>query len=86
MPRRDDHRSLVVWPSEYRPGCGHTQSPCGLSATGIREATGCSVVALEVGGQALINPPPETVLAAGAEIILIGATEAERRFVKKFAR
>ncbi|HEX2205605.1 MAG TPA: NAD-binding protein [Longimicrobium sp.] len=57
-----------------------------LAATAIREETGCSVVALEVGGEALINPPPETPLAAGAELILIGTTEAERRFVERFGR
>lgn len=57
-----------------------------LSATAIREETGCSVVALEVGGAAAINPPPETPLAAGAELILIGTTDAERRFVERFGR
>jgi voltage-gated potassium channel len=57
-----------------------------LVETGIREATGCSVVALEVGGAAVINPPPETTLPAGAELILIGTTDAERRFVQKFGR
>ncbi len=57
-----------------------------LTSTGIREATGCSVVALEVGGDAVINPPPETLLPAGAELILIGTTDAERRFVQRFGR
>ena len=57
-----------------------------LATTGIREATGCSVVALEVEGSAVINPPPETTLPAGAELILIGTTDAERRFVQKFGR
>ena len=57
-----------------------------LATTGIREATGCSVVALEVGGAAAINPPPETTLPAGAELILIGTTDAERRFVQRFGR
>jgi len=57
-----------------------------LAATGIREATGCSVVALEVEGAAVINPPPETLLPAGAELILIGTTDAERRFVETFGR
>lgn len=57
-----------------------------LATTGIREATGCSVVALEVESAAVINPPPETVLPAGAELILIGTTDAERRFVQKFGR
>jgi Trk K+ transport system NAD-binding subunit len=57
-----------------------------LTSTGIREATGCSVVALEVGGDAVINPPPETPLPTGAELILIGTTDAERRFVQRFGR
>ena len=57
-----------------------------LAATGIRETTECSVVALEVEGVAMINPPPDTVLPAGAELILIGTTAAERRFVQKYGR
>jgi voltage-gated potassium channel len=57
-----------------------------LAGTGIREGTGCSVVALEVEGAAATNPPPETVLPAGAELILIGTTDAERRFVQQFGR
>lgn len=57
-----------------------------LQSTGIREATGCSVVALEVGGASVVNPPPETPLPRGAELILIGTTDAERRFVERFGR
>ena len=57
-----------------------------LAATGIREGTGCSVVALEVEGAAVINPPPDEPLPAGAELILIGTTDAERRFVQRFGR
>ena len=44
------------------------------------------VVALEVGGVATVNPPPETVLPAGADLILIGVIEAKRRFMRTFAR
>jgi len=29
-------RKMPVWPSEYRPGCGKTHSPCGPAPTGIR--------------------------------------------------
>ncbi|HEU4558690.1 MAG TPA: NAD-binding protein [Longimicrobium sp.] len=55
-----------------------------LADSAIREETGCSVVALEVDGAAVVNPPPETTLTAGAELILIGTTDAERRFVQRF--
>ncbi len=57
-----------------------------LAATDIRETTGCSVVALEVDGSAVINPDPGTALPSGAELILIGTTDAERRFVERFGR
>ena len=57
-----------------------------LADTGIREATGCSVVALETGSGTIINPPPETPLPSGAEIILIGTPAAERSFVQRFGR
>jgi Trk K+ transport system NAD-binding subunit len=57
-----------------------------LAATAIREETGCSVVALETKGSTTINPAPETILPAAAELILIGTTEAERRFVERYGR
>ncbi|HEX8360694.1 MAG TPA: NAD-binding protein, partial [Longimicrobium sp.] len=55
-----------------------------LEHTTIRESTGCSVVALEVDGQVHVSPPPDVPLPRGAELILIGTTEAERRFVEQF--
>ncbi len=55
-----------------------------LAETRIRETTECSVVAVENGGETLINPPPALPLPAGAELILIGTTDGERRFVQRF--
>jgi Trk K+ transport system NAD-binding subunit len=57
-----------------------------LAQTRIREESGCSVVALETQGVAQINPPPDVPLPLGAELILIGTTQAERRFVERFGR
>lgn len=57
-----------------------------LVDSAIREETGCSVVALAAGGGTEVNPPPETRLPAGGELILIGTTDAERRFVQRFGR
>jgi voltage-gated potassium channel len=57
-----------------------------LARSGIREATACSVVAIEEGGETRINPPADEPLPAGAELILIGTTEAEREFVKRYGR
>jgi len=57
-----------------------------LAQTRIREESGCSVVALERKGVAQINPSPEEPLPLDAELILIGTTQAERRFVERFGR
>ncbi|HEX9940217.1 MAG TPA: NAD-binding protein [Longimicrobium sp.] len=57
-----------------------------LVDSAIREETGCSVVAVAAGGSTEVNPPPETRLPRGGELILIGTTDAERRFVQRFGR
>jgi voltage-gated potassium channel len=58
-----------------------------LAESSIRESTGCSVVALELssGTTTQINPSPDVPLPADAELILIGTTEAEKRFVSRFS-
>lgn len=56
-----------------------------LAHSGIRETTNCSVVAIRDKGVLAINPDPETTLGEGAELILIGAYEGERKFLKTFA-
>jgi Trk K+ transport system NAD-binding subunit len=57
-----------------------------LADTEIRAQTGCSVVAVEQNGAVIINPPPELHLPSGrgAELILIGTTEGERRFLVRY--
>ncbi|MFO7587488.1 MAG: NAD-binding protein [Gemmatimonadota bacterium] len=57
-----------------------------LAESGIRESTGCSVVAFEVGEEVRVNPPASAPLPAadGAELILIATTENERRFAEHY--
>jgi voltage-gated potassium channel len=55
-----------------------------LLESGIRESTGCSVVAIETGSGVLINPPPEAPIVAGSELILIGTTDGERKFIELY--
>lgn len=57
-----------------------------LARSGIREASGCSVVAFETGAGIRINPAADEPLPPGAELILIGTTDAERKFVERFGR
>lgn len=55
-----------------------------LAETRIREETGCSVVAVQAPEATTINPPADFVLPAAGEMILVGTTDAERAFVRKF--
>jgi voltage-gated potassium channel len=58
-----------------------------LRESRIRETTGCSVVAVEVDGRTIVNPDADKPLPGGdrAELILIGNTEGERRFLSHFS-
>jgi voltage-gated potassium channel len=53
----------------------------------VREETGCSIVAIDRQGQMTVNPPADEPLPDGgsAELIVVGSTEAERRFLKEYA-
>jgi voltage-gated potassium channel len=58
-----------------------------LREAGVRQKTGCSVVAIEQGGTMTVNPAADEPLPGGtdAELIIVGSTEAERRFLKHYA-
>ncbi|HUE96956.1 MAG TPA: NAD-binding protein, partial [Longimicrobiaceae bacterium] len=53
-----------------------------LLESGIRESSGCSVVAIEQDSRTVINPPASYPFPSEAELILIGTTEGERRFLE----
>ncbi len=55
-----------------------------LADSGIREHTGCTVVAVLHKGATYINPEPDMRLDKEDELILIGTYETERSFLKEF--
>ncbi|MBZ2172650.1 potassium channel family protein [Nitratidesulfovibrio sp. SRB-5] len=55
-----------------------------LKDSGIRDETGCSVVALRGPGGLSVNPDPALLLRSCDELILIGDSEAERRFLERY--
>jgi voltage-gated potassium channel len=57
-----------------------------IVASGIRERTGCSVVAIRTERGTEVVPNPSATLPAGAEIVLIGNVEAEDRFLELYGR
>ncbi len=83
---KDDVVMLAEGLDVFRHPIPHKLVGVPLLNSKIREATGCSVVAVERGGEQVINPPASYVLRDGAELILIGTTEGERRFVEVFAK
>lgn len=51
-----------------------------VAESAVRSKTGCSIIALEVDGERIINPNPEIVLEENGKLVLIGSLEAERQF------
>lgn len=52
-----------------------------LVQSGIREKTGCSVVAVKSNGEMSINPDPLASIKQNAELVLIGSYEGEEKFL-----
>ncbi|MFN7020961.1 MAG: potassium channel family protein [Phycisphaerales bacterium] len=56
-----------------------------LAGSQVRERTGCTIVALRTPTSIRINPGPGDLLEPDAELVLVGATDAENRFRAAFA-
>lgn len=57
-----------------------------LAQSGIRQDTGCSVVAIRSDGKLTINPDPFEVIREGSEMIVIGTYENERKFLRTYPK
>lgn len=56
-----------------------------LSDCGVRQQTGCTIIALrDSEGRLMPNPPASTVLEAGQEMVLAGGNDAESAFIEAF--
>jgi Trk K+ transport system NAD-binding subunit len=56
-----------------------------IAESSIREQTGCSVVAIHTERGMEVVPNPSEILAANANIVLIGTVEAEDRFLELYS-
>lgn len=68
----------------FRANVSDALSGTTLRESGIRDRTGCSVVALRKTGELTVNPDPALRLEQGDELILIGDARAERTFRSTF--
>lgn len=57
-----------------------------LAECGVREQTGCSIVAIGPAGNMLINPPASTTLVEGQDMVVIGDSEAITNFSEKYGQ
>jgi voltage-gated potassium channel len=55
-----------------------------LERAGIREATGCTVVAVVQDGAFVSNPPAKEPLPPDGELVLIGDSDSEHRFLSRY--
>ncbi len=55
-----------------------------LGESNVREATGCSIVAVRRAGELTINPPPSVTLDADSILFVIGSVEDEKLFLNKY--
>ena len=83
---RDDLVMVAEGLDVFRRPVPHELVGKTLRDSGIRERTGCSVVAMAVNGRTIVNADPDTPLPddPDAELILIGSTEGERRYLREF--
>ncbi|MBD3162654.1 MAG: potassium channel protein [Candidatus Eisenbacteria bacterium] len=57
-----------------------------ITESGIRERTGCSVVAIRTDRGMEVGPDPSATLVAEADMVLVGTLEAQERFLEHFRR
>ena len=56
-----------------------------LIESDIRHKTGCSLIAYTENGQQVINPDPKKTIPSDSDIILIGDTSSENKFIELFS-
>jgi Trk K+ transport system NAD-binding subunit len=55
-----------------------------IAESDVRQETGCTIVALDVAGRFQVNPDPHQPMPEGADLVLIGTPEAERKFLERY--
>ncbi|MDZ7692283.1 MAG: TrkA family potassium uptake protein [Balneolaceae bacterium] len=50
----------------------------------IRQQTGCNILSIRKDGQQVINPDPEFKILDQSELVMVGTTEDEKKFMEAF--
>lgn len=59
---------------------------CGknLIDSGIRQKTGCNVISIRNNNEQTINPDPECEIPRGSQLVMVGTTDDEKKFMETF--
>ncbi|GJM19505.1 MAG: potassium transporter [Phycisphaeraceae bacterium] len=86
MIRRDRVATLTEGLDVFRTPVPGALDAKTLIESGVRERTGCTIVALrDADGTLVTNPPADTVLREGQEMVLAGSAESEASFRERYA-
>ncbi len=55
-----------------------------LAESGLRTRTGCTIIAVESAGHREINPSADYRSPRSGNLVIIGTSEAEERFLREF--
>ena len=56
-----------------------------IARADIRARCGLHVIAVKENGKLMTNPPPDTELPEGAELVALGTADQRERFAESFA-
>jgi len=80
----DDVLMLAEGLNVFRAGMHASLLGKSLIESQIRMQTGCSVIAINHGGEMISNPDPSFRFSEEDELIMIGTDDAEKRFLKMY--
>lgn len=55
-----------------------------IAECAVRSSTGCTIIAIENGGERVLNPGPEELLPPDGTLWLVGTLESEEAFLREF--
>ncbi len=82
--RGSDHLLLAEGVNVFPADIPASMAGKTLAELHVRSQTGCSIIAVETGGERIVNPSAEHRLPASGRIFLVGTIDAEERFLKQF--
>jgi Trk K+ transport system NAD-binding subunit len=81
---RNDTVVLAEGLEVFRVPCPTSLAGSTLAEAEVRSRTGCSVVAIATGGSMVTNPDPRRPLPGAGELVLIGDSASQSRFLEAF--